>query len=159
VHYGKNGGNVSRDKPLDWTYYKGEDGQNAGNWSSDILRVAPCSAVPPNADKTPRCYIPALDVYVIIAWYNASKLIKWFERNETRYDFYQAEHPWGRWSFIDSHSDNFITRKGHMYGPSLCAKFQQQSGDPMSPFRSLLPAAPSKMSPRGCTSSGVFPFS
>ena len=25
-------------------------------------------------------------------------MTKWFEPNEMRYDFYQAEHPWGPWT-------------------------------------------------------------
>ncbi|MGH9582382.1 MAG: hypothetical protein ACRD4O_05555 [Bryobacteraceae bacterium] len=55
-------------------------------------------------------------------------MTKWFEPNEMRYDFYQAQHPWGPWGFICSHSDNFIGGNGHMYGPSLCAKFQERHG-------------------------------
>jgi hypothetical protein len=63
----------------------------------------------------------------MVVWYNTEKMAKWFEPNEMRYDFYQAEHPWGPWTAIDSHSDRFLSR-GHMYGPSLCAKFQHRSG-------------------------------
>jgi hypothetical protein len=44
-----------------------------------------------------------------------------------KYDFYQAKHPWGPWSFINSHSDTFLGGNRHMYG-SLCAKFQERHG-------------------------------
>jgi hypothetical protein len=64
----------------------------------------------------------------MVSWYNTAKMTKWFEPNEMKYDFYQAAHPWGSWSFISFCSDNFIGGKGHMYGPSLCAKFQAHEG-------------------------------
>ena len=57
-----------------------------------------------------------------------------------KYDFYQAEHPWGPWTLIRSQSDNFLVG-GHMYGPSLCARFQEPSGSDvrMSLFTSGCP--------------------
>jgi hypothetical protein len=161
VHYGKNGGAVSRDgahqyvyaispngfwndgddfilgrversklKRLDasdWTYYTGRDGQRAENWSKQIADAVPILSLPAKCGQTPPCYIPSLGLYLLISWYNTQKMTKWFEPNEMRYDFYQAEHPWGPWEFINSHSDNHITG-GHMYGPSLCAKFQERKG-------------------------------
>jgi hypothetical protein len=42
-----------------------------------------------------------------------------------KYDFYQAEHPWGSWRFINGYSDKFLNPPGHMYGPNICAKFQE----------------------------------
>jgi len=161
VHYGKNGGMVSKDgarqyvyaisgngfwndgddyilgrverakiKDLDasdWTYYTGGEGHSPDNWSKDINGAVPILNLPAKCGQTPPCYIPALGVYLMISWYNTQKMTKWFEPNEMRYDFYQAEHPWGPWRFINSHSDNHITG-GHYYGPSLCAKFQELNG-------------------------------
>ncbi|MFZ0961802.1 MAG: hypothetical protein WAO35_12940 [Terriglobia bacterium] len=174
IHYGKNGGRVSRDgalryvyavspngfwndgddyilgrveraklKDLDasnWTYYTGGDGHNADNWSKQINRAIPILSLPAKCGQTPPCYIPALGVYLMISWYNTQKMAKWFEPNEMRYDFYQAERPWGPWRFINSHSDNHITG-GHYYGPSLCAKFQELNGSEvrMSLFTSGCP--------------------
>jgi hypothetical protein len=63
----------------------------------------------------------------MIAWYNTAKLTKWFEPNRMQYDFYQAEHPWGPWALVNSLDDSFISN-GHMYGPSLCARFQERNG-------------------------------
>jgi hypothetical protein len=60
-------------------------------------------------------------------WYNRPVLRKWFAPREMIYEFYQAPHPWGPWTFIACHNDRFIT-EGHMYGPSLCPKFQKRSG-------------------------------
>jgi hypothetical protein len=161
VHYGKNGGVVSRDgaqeyvyaispngfwndgddyiigrvertklKDLDvsdWTYFTGGDGQSPDNWSKQIDKAIPILSLPAKCGQTPPCYIPALGVYLMISWYNTQKMTKWFEPNEMRYDFYQSAYPWGPWKFINSHSDSHITG-GHMYGPSLCAKFQERKG-------------------------------
>ncbi|MGA2609444.1 MAG: hypothetical protein ABSH01_18535 [Terriglobia bacterium] len=161
VHYGKNGGAVSRDgarqyvyaispngfwndgddfiigrversklKGLDasdWTYYTGRDGHSAKNWSKLIAKAIPILSLPAKCGQTPPCYIPSLGVYLTISWYNTQTMTKWFEPNEMRYDFYQAEHPWGPWNLINSHSDRHITG-GHFYGPSLCAKFQERKG-------------------------------
>jgi hypothetical protein len=59
--------------------------------------------------------------------YNPVKLQKWFAPSEIRYDFYQSPHPWGPWTCVRSFSDDFLVG-GHMYGPSLCAKFQERVG-------------------------------
>jgi len=161
IHYGKNGGTVSRDgarqyvyamspngfwndgddfilgrvertklKGLDasdWTYYAGGDGLSPNNWSKQIDQAIPIMSLPAKCGQTPPCYIPTLGVYLMISWYNTQKMTKWFEPNEMKYDFYQAEHPWGPWRFINSHSDSHITG-GHFYGPSLCAKLQKRKG-------------------------------
>jgi hypothetical protein len=161
VHYGKNGGSMTRDgapefvyavspngfwndgddfiigrveraklqdlNASDWSYYRGGDGAKGTTWSKDISQARPILSLPARCGQSPPCYIAALGVYLMISWYNTAKLVKWFEPNEMRYDFYQAEHPWGPWKFIVSHSDNHISG-GHMYGPSLCARFQQRRG-------------------------------
>jgi len=110
-----------------WTYYTGGDGNNAGNWSKQIDHAIPVFSLPSKCGQTPPCYISPLGVYLMISWYNTERMIKWFEPKEMRYDFYQAEHPWGPWRFISSQSDSHITG-GHFYGPSLCAKFQELNG-------------------------------
>jgi hypothetical protein len=63
----------------------------------------------------------------MVAWYIPVTLKKGFEPREILYDFYQAEHVGGPWAKIRSLSDKFRVG-GHMHGPSLCAKFQEQKG-------------------------------
>ena len=174
IHYGRNGGSVSRDgadhyvyaispngfwndgddyilgrvqrtklpelHASDWTYYTGGDAQVSRAWSSQIEKAVPILSLPAKCGQTPPCYIPSLGRYLVVVWYNTKKMTKWFEPNEMMYEFYQAEHPWGPWTFINSHSDRFIVG-GHMYGPSLCAKFQQRQGSEvkMSLFTSGCP--------------------
>ncbi len=154
VHYGKNGGNVTHDEAdryvyamsnngfwndgdqytlgrvprtqlaamdaSDWSYFTG-----SGRWSRQIADAAPVLANPTHCGQTPPCFVPALGVYVMVVWYNTERMTTWFEPNEMRYDFYQAEHVWGPWRPINSFSDRFLTGN-HMYGPSLCAKFQER---------------------------------
>lgn len=161
IHYGRNGGGVTRDgadryvyasstngfwndgdsyilgriernklpalDSSDWSYYTGGDGAHARNWSRAIGDAKPVFSAPAHCGQGPICYISTLDLYLLIAWYNTEKMTKWFEPTRMRYDYYQAEHPWGPWTFINSYSDSFIS-SGHMYGPSLCAKFQDGPG-------------------------------
>jgi hypothetical protein len=156
VHYGKNGGNVAQDEAgryvyavstngfwndgdqyvlgrilrtrlgalnaSDWSYFVGK-----GRWAGQIEEAVPILASPTRCGQTPPCYVPALGVYVMVVWYNTERMTTWFEPNEMRYDFYQADHLWGPWTPIDSFSDRFLNGS-HMYGPSLCAKFQESSG-------------------------------
>lgn len=161
IHYGQNGGSLTRDNAdrfvyatstngfwndgdnyilgrverrklpdlhsSDWSYYTGGDGSHDENWSQEIGNAKPVLSSPAHCGQGPICYIPALDLYLLIAWYNTEKMTKWFEPSRIRYDFYQAEYPWGPWTFINSHSDSFISA-GHMYGPSLCPRFQRREG-------------------------------
>jgi hypothetical protein len=125
-------GRVERSKlpalqSADWSYYTGGDGSRDTNWSGHIADAHPILAALAHCGQGPICYIPAFNRYLLVAWYNTAKLTKWFEPNRMRYDFYQAEQLWGPWTLIGSHEDRFIS-SGHMYGPSLCARFQQREG-------------------------------
>jgi len=111
----------------DWSYYAGGDGAADANWSKSISNAKPILSSPAHCGQGPICFIPALDLYLMVAWYNTGKMAKWFEPNRMRYDFYQAAHPWGAWTYVNSFDDSYLSA-GHMYGPSLCARFQEQQG-------------------------------
>lgn len=157
IHYGKDGGQVTQDAAdrfvyalsnngfwnggddyllarvprerigamhvADWQYHAG-----GTNWTSQIEQAAPVLKRPAQCGSGPATFVPELGRYVLVAWYIPVTLKKWFEPKEVNYDFYQAEHPWGPWTFITSLSDRFLVG-GHMYGPSICAKFQERRGD------------------------------
>jgi hypothetical protein len=112
--------------PYDWTYYTGGVGERASNWSRELGNAVPILRLPARCGQTPPCFVHSLGVYLMTVWYNRPRLRKWFEPQEMFYEFYQALHPWGPWTFIGRHNDRFISA-GHMYGPSLCAKFQEKS--------------------------------
>ncbi len=125
-------GRVSRAKlpdlnAADWSYFTGGDGQEANNWSGKVSDAKPILKQRTHCGQSGPCYIPALGLYLMVVWYNTQKMTEWFEPNEMRYDFYQAPRPWGQWTLIRSYSDRFLS-VGHMYGPSLCAKFQRMQG-------------------------------
>ena len=111
--------------PLDWTWFTGGDGGNDSSWSSKISDARPIFSSPAKCGTTSPCYVPALGVYVMVVWYNPQILSGWFNPSRMNYDFYQAERPWGPWTFISSCSDQFIVGNSHWYGPTLCPKFQR----------------------------------
>jgi hypothetical protein len=65
----------------------------------------------------------------LVSWYVTPTLKKWFEPQRVVYDFFEAPHPWGPWAFVSSLDDRFLAPPAHMYGPNLCAKYQQAAGD------------------------------
>lgn len=110
----------------DWEYLRGEDGGIAGSWIHDIGQAKPILSCPAKCGQTPITFVPELKVYLLISWYNTARMTKWFEPNEMRYDFYQAPHPWGPWTQVGSCTDRFLGPEYHMYGPSICARFQRR---------------------------------
>ena len=156
IHYGKNGGHVTHDQADRYVYAFSTDGfwndgdsyilgrvlrnklpeMNVRDWSyysnktwlPDISQAAPVISREHQCGQSAPCFIPSLNRYLMILWYNTARMSKWFEPNEMKYDFYQAEHPWGPWAMTGSFDDRFLPSPGHMYGPSLCAKFQERAG-------------------------------
>jgi hypothetical protein len=136
----------------DWEYLASADGSTAESWSSEIAKAIPILDRPAKCGQTPITYVPELGSYVLISWYNTEKMTKWYEPNEMRYDFYQAPRPWGPWKQVGWASDKFLGPGYHMYGPSLCARFQERRGTDVElslftsgcPFEDV-PASPYKM--------------
>lgn len=113
----------------DWSYWTGGDGADAAAWSRDIARAEPILSRPAKCGWTSPTFIPALKSYILVSWYLTPALKKWFKPDQVVYDFYQAGHPWGPWTFVDSLSDRFLPKDHHMYGPNICAKFQEREPD------------------------------
>ncbi len=113
----------------DWEYYTGGNGADASAWKRQIEQARPILSRPAKCGQTPITFVDALDVYLLISWYNTERMTRWFEPNEMRYDFFQASHPWGPWTQVASHTDRFLGPGIHMYGPSLCARFQERRAE------------------------------
>ncbi|MFP5248333.1 MAG: hypothetical protein ACLGP3_00725 [Acidobacteriota bacterium] len=127
-------GRVRRDRlarldPADWQYYRGGSGMAAASWTANVYEGAPILARPARCGQTPITWAPALRRYLLISWYNPQTLTQWFKPSGMRYDFYQAEHPWGPWAPLASFTDRFLAPGSTMYGPSLCAKYQQSGSE------------------------------
>ena len=114
--------------PADWEYFIGGDGASSDRWSKQIDAAETILERSAKCGETPICYVPFLGIYLLISWYNPEVLTKWFEPAGMNYDFYQAEHPWGPWSFIQSFNDGFLASGSHMYGPTLGPRFQEAHG-------------------------------
>ncbi|HOX59596.1 MAG TPA: hypothetical protein P5205_21010 [Candidatus Paceibacterota bacterium] len=112
----------------DWQYYSGGNSMNEGSWRSDITLAKPILSLPGKLGWTAPVFIPALNRYLLVSWHVTPTLRKWFAPNEVVYEFYDAPHPWGPWNYISSFSDRFLST-GNMYGPNLCAKYQEKRGD------------------------------
>ena len=109
-----------------WSYHTGGDGESEASWSSNIDDAKPVLSATGKCGWTSPTFVPALKRYILTSWYVTPTLKKWFSPEEVKYDFYQAEHPWGPWTFIDSFSDGFLPPGHHFYGPNICPKFQQE---------------------------------
>jgi hypothetical protein len=120
---------LSRLDSGDWEYLSGRDGDLASNWSRDVMRTTPILERPAKCGQTPVTYVSRLGVYLLVSWYNTETMVKWFEPNRMRYEFYQAPHPWGPWTLAGAHFDDFLGPEWHMYGPSISARFQTRRGD------------------------------
>ena len=116
----------------DWTYYTGGNGLADSSWSGKLAKAQPILSLPAKLGWTSPAFIPALNRYLLVSWYLTPTLKKWFEPGLMTYDFYEAAHPWGPWTFVSSFNDRFLSPEGHMYGPNLCAKFQKASGQDVS---------------------------
>ena len=101
---------------------------SAASWTANRYESEPVLARPAKCGQTPVTWVPALNRYLLISWYNPDPLPKWFQPTEMRYDIYSADHPWGPWSPLASFSDRFLAPGYNMYGPSLCAKYQVEGG-------------------------------
>ena len=113
----------------DWEYLSGPDGSATSSWSRSIDRAVPLLDRPACCGQTPITFVRELGLYLLISWYNTETMTRWFEPNRMRYDFYQAPHPWGPWTPAGSVDDSFLGPGWHMYGPSICAAFQQRRGE------------------------------
>jgi hypothetical protein len=163
IHYGKNGGQVTRDQAdefvyamsnngfwnggddlilgrvrradlpklnaADWQYFMGGEGLVESSWTSDLTKAKPILSQQAKLGWTAPVFITALKRYLLVSWYVTPTLKKWFEPGRVTYDFYEAPHPWGPWTFVSSFNDSFLPRGQHMYGPNLCAKYQERRGD------------------------------
>jgi hypothetical protein len=120
---------LSRLNSADWEYLSGRDPSATAIWSRSIDRAIPILDRPARCGQTPITFVRELGVYLLVSWYNTETMTRWFEPNRMRYDFYQAPHPWGPWTSAGSADDSFLGPGWHMYGPSICAAFQQRRGN------------------------------
>ncbi|MFO1490693.1 MAG: hypothetical protein U1F77_03325 [Kiritimatiellia bacterium] len=120
---------LPRLRASDWTYYRGGDGLVDEAWTGELSQAQAILDRPGRLGWTAPVFVPALNRYLLAAWHVTPTLMKWFEPGQVVYEFFEAGHPWGPWTFVSSFDDGFLAPGQHMYGPNLCAKFQRKAGD------------------------------
>lgn len=125
----------------DWEYYKGGNGMEDESWSKYINDAVTDKAGyildnPGKCSMTGACYIQELEKYIMIQWYytagagstrNPEKLANLGLTNageETVWDFYESDFPWGPWTKFHSHTYKPIGA----YNPCIVPKFTSHDG-------------------------------
>lgn len=117
-------------KAADWSFYQGGDGMLDSSWGTDITRAAILIHAPGQCGETGVTYLPALNRYVMAAWYypigngHAGKI------EATAFAFYEAPKPWGPWKKLKT---ILIDPQG-WYIPRVLAKFQSPAGNDLEAF-------------------------
>jgi hypothetical protein len=121
---------ISALNAADWTFYKGGDGMRDSSWTKDMSKAALIINAPGQCGETGVTYLPALNRYVMAAWYypvgngHAGKI------EATEFAFYESPKPWGPWRRIKSIP---IQPQG-WYIPRVLAKFQSRAGQDLQAF-------------------------
>lgn len=110
----------------DWQYYCD------GKWTNELSAATPVPGLPNGQNKCTMgspVWLPSLQRYVTVTWFDPCTTTKWHYPDDVTFAFYQAEHPWGPWSFVGKKSAmEFIGNPGpnrvsRWYGPTLSPKF------------------------------------
>jgi hypothetical protein len=123
-------GRVSRSKiadlnPADWEFLAD------GKWSGKVDAATPVPGFPNGRMKCTMgspIWLAKIRKYVTVTWFDPGTTVKWHYPENVTFAFYQADHPWGPWSYIGEKSaGDFIAdtqqRVSRWYGPSLSPKF------------------------------------
>jgi hypothetical protein len=129
-------GRVARAKigdlnPNDWEYLSG------GSWSRRVDDATPIPGFPNGQMKCASgspIWLASIRKYVTVTWFDPGASLKWYFPENVTFAFYQANHPWGPWSWIGEQSarDFIADRKQRIhlwYGPSLSPRFITANSD------------------------------
>lgn len=90
--------NIGNQLASDWTFYTGGDGMVNGNWSSTLASAVPIVTKTSQVGITSVQYLPIHGRYIMFEWYYPNPSIT----NNTFWNTYEAAHPWGPWTLIQS---------------------------------------------------------
>ena len=122
---------IGNPNPADWEFLSN------GKWSSKVDDATPVPGFPNGHMKctmgTP-IWLTKIRKYVTVTWFDPGTTLKWHYPENVTFAFYQADHPWGPWSYIGEISAcDFIgdtkQRISRCYGPSLSPKFITDNPD------------------------------
>ena len=115
----------------DWQYLKD------GAWTAKLSEATPVPGFPNGEMKCTMgspIWLASLREYVTVTWFDPGTTTQWHYPEDVTFAFYQANHPWGPWSYIGQKSaDEFIGNKqrrvNRWYGPSLSPRFITDNPD------------------------------
>jgi hypothetical protein len=129
-------GRVPRQKignlnPADWEFLSN------GSWSRKIDDATPVPGFPNGRMKCTMgspIWLARIRKYVTVTWFDPGTTLKWHYPENVTFAFYQADHPWGPWSYIgEKAACDFIgdtkQRISRWYGPSLSPRFITDNPD------------------------------
>jgi hypothetical protein len=108
-----------------------------GKWTEKVDDATPIPGFPNGRMKCTMgspLWLAGIRKYVTVTWFDPGTSVKWYYPENVTFAFYQAEHPWGPWSYIGEKSAcDFIAdtkqRISRWYGPSLSPKFITSNPD------------------------------
>ena len=115
----------------DWQYL------SHGQWTNELEQATPVPGFPTGQMKCTMgspLWLASLHKYVTVTWFDPGTTTKWHFPEDVTFAFYQADHPWGPWSFIGQKSvcefmGDTQQRISRWYGPSLSPKFNTTHPD------------------------------
>lgn len=117
--------------PADWEYLAN------GSWSHNIDDATPVPGFPNGQMKCTSgspIWVAPLRKYVTVTWFDPATSLKWHFPENVTFAFFQADHPWGPWTWIGEKSacDFIADRKERIHrwnGPSLSPRFITENSD------------------------------
>jgi hypothetical protein len=102
-----------------------------GQWTNELAKATPVPGFPTGQMKCTMgspLWLASLRKYVTVTWFDPGTTTKWYFPEDVTFAFYQADHPWGPWSFVGQKSvcefmGDTKQRISRWYGPSLSPKF------------------------------------
>ncbi len=89
--------------PSDIAYYIGGDGNSDAAWASSVAGIQPILSADSRMSEPAVQYIPALNRYLLFEWYYPNSIQASSANSaNSQWITYEAPHPWGPWTLIDS---------------------------------------------------------
>lgn len=123
--------NIGNLNVADWEYLSNR------SWSRQVDDATPIPGFPNGEMKCTSgspIWLASMRKYVTVTWFDPGTTLEWHYPENVTFAFYQADHPWGPWSWIGEQSagDFIADRKQRIhrwYGPSLSPKFITANSD------------------------------
>lgn len=98
-------GRVRRDRiarldGADWEFYRGGDGGDDASWAGSFDEAESILVAKARVGETGPAYLPHRGTYVLFAWSYTEGGGHYTSSATTRWELYEAPHPWGPWTQV-----------------------------------------------------------